>query len=470
MASSGTLSPSGGYGGRKLSFSWSLSSQSVTGNYSVISWSLSAVGGSSNWYYHYKEQIYVYGAYRYNNTSKTKRYTGTIASGSITIYHDSAGKGSFSASLYAAIYTSSQNQSGSSSWSLPDIPRVSDISVNKTTVPADGSTTITATATKKSSSFTDTITVSLGSYSKTVTSGTAFTIPLSWNNAITGTSATATATVTTKSGSTTIGSKSVTFTVTVPSSVKPSISSVSLSEAVSSVTTAFGNRYVKTLSQINGEISASGIYGSTISKYSTSLNGVTYSGKTFTSNVLTSSGELTVTTTVTDSRGRTATYEQTITVVDYYAPAITNMTYIPCDSAGAETSTGTYIKVFVSGKIAAVDNQNTRSLILKYKKANDVSYTTVTMTLSAYIFDDVSVLISGIDPTSTYEIVAELSDKLSTTSYTLSTGVPVLSRLAGGGGVRLFGEAESEGFWVGNIDMTITDDEYDELLTLLGGV
>lgn len=145
------------------------------------------------------------------------------------------------------------------------------------------------------------------------------------------------------------------------------------------------------------------------------------------------------------------------------------MTYIPCDSDGTENSNGDYIKVIISGKVASVDDQNTRNLILKYKKSSDPAYTTKTITLSSYVFENVSTLISDIDPTSTYELIAELSDKISTTSYSTSTGVPVISRLAGGKGLRLFGEASEEGFWVGNIDMTISDEEYEELESLLGG-
>ena len=62
-----------------------------------------------------------------------------------------------------------------------------------------------------------------------------------------------------------------------------------------------------------------------------------------------------------------------------------------------------------------------------------------------------------------------MTDKLSTATEHGTTGVPVISRLAGGKGVTLFKEATEEGFWVGDIDYTITDDEYDELLSLLGG-
>lgn len=49
------------------------------------------------------------------------------------------------------------------------------------------------------------------------------------------------------------------------------------------------------------------------------------------------------------------------------------------------------------------------------------------------------------------------------------TGEIPISLLAGGKGVRFFNEAENEGFWVNNIDYTISDDEYTELTALMGG-
>ena len=77
---------------------------------------------------------------------------------------------------------------------------------------------------------------------------------------------------------------------------------------------------------------------------------------------------------------------------------------------------------------------------------------------------------NGTDPTSTWKFVGKLSDKISNAEpVELVTGVPAISRLAGGKGVRLFGEAQNEGFWVGNVDYTITDAEYQELMNLLGG-
>ena len=65
--------------------------------------------------------------------------------------------------------------------------------------------------------------------------------------------------------------------------------------------------------------------------------------------------------------------------------------------------------------------------------------------------------------------MAELADKINTAEKEVTTGVIAMSFLAGGKGVKLFGEAETEGFYVGNVDYTITEEEYDELISLLGG-
>ena len=459
-----------------ITLTLSRGSQSITGNYTNVSWSLT-YSKSSTTYNNNGVSYYVNIAGTRVKTGTVKfpkgTTSGTIATGSRAIYHNADGThGAITGYAYVGPtgFSPSSASDTSNSISFPTIPRVSDLSVNKTSVPADGATTVTATATKKSSSFTDTIVVKLGSYSQTVTSGTAFTIPEEWINAISGTSATATVTVTTKSGSTTVGSKSVNLTITVPESIRPALSDISVSEAITSVTSAFGNRYVKTLSRLNTEVTAEGIYGSSITTYSTSIDGITYPGQSFQSNALNTAGTLQIKSTVTDSRNRTGELTKNVTVVDYFSPTITGMTYIPCDSDGTENSNGDYIKVIISGKVASVDDQNTRNLILKYKKSSDPAYTTKTITLSSYVFENVSTLISDIDPTSTYELIAELSDKISTTSYSTSTGVPVISRLAGGKGLRLFGEASEEGFWVGNIDMTISDEEYEELESLLGGV
>lgn len=439
----------------------SCSSQSIAGNYSNVYVKFVAKTTNNTHNDNSKSGYINVNGSRYTSfTHKLPRTsTTTLWSGTITVYHNSNGAGSVSVSGgYEASVGGYSTITASNSLTLPTIPRVSDLSVNKSSVPADESTTVIATATKKSSSFTDTITVSLGSYSKVVTSGTAFTIPKTWINAISGTSATATVTVTTKSGSTTIGSKSVNLTVTVPDSVIPTVSSISASEAITAVTTAFGNRFVRSLSQLNVKVNAAGVYSSTIKSYAVTLDGVKYQSAEFQSNALNTAGSVDIVATVTDSRGRTGTLKKTITVVDYSAPAITGMTYYPCDASGNRDSNGTNTKVIISGVVSSVESQNTKALTLKYKPSSDETYTAVTLTVSDWNFE-VSTIINDTDPTQTYEYIAELADKISSVSFRMVTGVPVISRHAGGDGVTLFGEAEGEGFKVaGGKTSTFTGD------------
>lgn len=459
-----------------ITLTLSRGTQSITGNYTNISWKLT-YSKSSTTYNNNGVSYYVNIAGTRVKTSTVKfpkgTTSGTIASGSRQISHNADGTRS-AITGYAYVgptgFSPSSASDTSNSISFPTIPRVSDLSLNKTSVPADGSTTVTATATKKSSSFTDNIVVRLGDSDKTVTSGIAFTIPKDWIKNIPGTSATATVTVTTKNGSATVGSKSVNLTITVPEDVKPTISSISATEAVSSVTAAFGNRFVKTLSQLNISINAAGIYGSTIKSYATTVDGVKYVGQEFNSNALNTSGAVAINTTVTDSRGRTAQLTKNINVIDYVAPTITKITHYTCNSAGVESASGTNTKVIIAGKVSPVENINTKTLTLSYKKVSQTTATTVTIPIPVANWTfEVSYIIPNTDPTITYQFTAVLKDEIGSDTNTAVTGVPVISRLAGGKGVRLFGEAEKEGFWVGNVDYTITDDEYDELLSLLGG-
>lgn len=471
-----SISKNGSRGHHKFTLTVNESSYSVANNTSAVTFNFSMTHVVAGYDWNYSSKCVTCKCTINGNTytKKLYKYGGsgavTLASRTITVPHNSNGKKTISFSFsvsdgIGASYTPG-SASASGSLALTNIPRVSDISVSPTAIDADGISEVIATATKKYSGFTDTITVTLGDYSQTVTSGEEFVIPEEWINAIPGTSATAAVTVTTKNGSTTIGTKTANLTVNVPEDIKPTISAVSVTEAVTSVTQAFGNRFVKTLSKLNVAITAAGIYGSTISSYSTEFEGTAYLGQTFQTNALNSAGSINMVTTVTDSRGRTVTYTKSVTVVDYTLPTITDLSYVQCNSDGTPNSSGSYTKVTISGKVASVEAQNSKTLVLKYKALNSETYTTRTLTVTDWEFT-VSTVISGTDPTVTYEYIAELSDKIGSTQNSLVTGIPVISALAGGGGLRLFAEAVNKGFWVGNIDMTITDEEFEELESLL---
>lgn len=117
---------SSSYSPRYYTFSWSLISQSIEGNYSDISWSLKGAGGSNDYYWVYVREKYVTvnGATQSNSDLQTT-YNGTIAfSGTSRIYHNADGTKSFSASAGGAFeYYGSYNSTGSGTWELPTIPR-----------------------------------------------------------------------------------------------------------------------------------------------------------------------------------------------------------------------------------------------------------------------------------------------------------------------------------------------------------
>lgn len=340
--------------------------------------------------------------------------------------------------------------------------------------------TITISNSSTPSTNVYTLTYSFGSATGTICTKKAspvnWTIPTSLMSQIpNATSGTITITCQTYTSSgTSVGSKTKTFTASVPTSIRPTISSVTVSEAVSSVASAIG-AYVKSKSKAKVVISAAGSNGSTISKYATTIAGTNYSGSTVTSNVLNTSGTVTISVTVTDSRGRTASTSKNITVLDYASPGIIEMSCYPCDSKGNRNSDGTYTKIIVKGRVSSLvvgsTEKNSKTLTVQWKAETASSYTTLTgLTYSGTWDFEASKIISGTNPATTYEFKATLADKLGSDGpKTTRTSVVCISRLAGGGGVTLFKEATEEGFWVGDIDYTITDAEYDELLSLLGG-
>lgn len=323
------------------------------------------------------------------------------------------------------------------------------------------------------STFKFTLKFSLGSWSYTTgyispstTSAytyTGYTIPLTvanqLPNASTGTMTVVLTTYTSSNAQ--VGSaSSATFTVTVPSSVVPTISSVALQEG----TTSGYGVYVKTLSTVKATVTASGAYSSTIVsrvvKFGTT-SVTTNSSGVATSPVLSTYGTMTVLTTVTDSRGRTATNSQNITIYDYWQP-----------TANIEISiSGTTVTTTVTGSIAPVNNLNAKSLVITRKRMSDSSTTTYSVNpLSAYNYSVTWTQTIADIGTESYEYSVSVTDTKQTVTVKRQTAVICISRLAGGRGVRLFGEASNEGFWVADIDYTISNAEYLALARLLATV
>lgn len=128
MALSGSFDTTG-YNSKHLDFSWT-GSQSISGNYTDISWTLKGEGGSG---YHMSGnfKVVIDGETVYSSATRIQLWVDTVvATGTKRIYHDSNGTRSFSASAEAGIYTNAVNCSGSGSWTLDTIPRYANFTTH----------------------------------------------------------------------------------------------------------------------------------------------------------------------------------------------------------------------------------------------------------------------------------------------------------------------------------------------------
>ena len=235
----------------------------------------------------------------------------------------------------------------------------------------------------------------IGTIATDVGDSVSWTPPLSLASQIpSGTSALCTITCETYYDGEQTGINTCSLTLNVPASVVPSISSVSYSEAVSGIAAQFGG-YVQNRSKLAVSISASGIYGSSISSVKISLNGNVYTGTSFTTAVLATSGSNTMTVTVTDSRGRTTSTTRTFTVLAYSPPSLTLFSAQRCNADGSAVQVdGTHVRVSVKGSATSVSSKNTMSCTIYYKLSSASAWTqATTITPSSYAINTTNLVL-----------------------------------------------------------------------------
>ena len=384
MATSGSKSVSVA-SGLTLKFNWSQSSQSVSNNTTTISWNMQVIlasghtissSASKDW------SVTVNGkTYSGSNSfgSMGSGATKTMASGSTTIAHNSDGTKTFNYSFSQQFNitfngASVKTGSGSGSGTLNTIARASSFTLSSSSLDMGGSQTVNIT--RASSSFTHTVQYTFGgttttSHTKTTSTSVSFTPALSLANKIpNATSGTCTVKVTTYNGDTAIGSSSKTFTLKVPSSVKPTVSlGVTYNSTLSGLCLA-GKSTVKVTP------TGTGSYSSTISSYSYSGAGLSGTGSSKTTGTL-SAGSYTISVTVTDSRGRTNSASTSFTVYAYSNPWVTASVY-RCDSNGNANASGTYARIKASWGISNPNsaNANLKQYKIEWKKSTATSWNT----------------------------------------------------------------------------------------------
>lgn len=309
-------------------------------------------------------------------------------------------------------------------WSEP----ATQPSLSKSTVEMGTAVTISTPA--ANSGYRHTLRYAFGSASGTIASGVAsaqsWTPPVSLAAQIpSATSGSGAIYCDTYSGSTLLGTKSVSITLTVPASVRPSAGTLSAAVADDSSGTGM---YVKGMGKARVKLSgAAGAQGSSIRSTVISGGGWSASGTTLLTGVLTAAGTVTFTATVTDSRGRTASTTTSISVIDYARPGISSCTVYRCNSAGARQNDGTYAAVEIKAFYSAISG-NTLSLGVAYKRSSESGYggsTTLTNNGKTIIGG------GGLSASTTYDVRVTVADKYNTVEqvYSLPTKSVLLSFL-----------------------------------------
>ena len=332
----------------------------------------------------------------------------------------------------------------------------------------DGSTMSRVVFTTSGTDATYSATFTLGSYSGTATSTTKtleYAIPIAWCNAVpNATTAQANVTCQVKYGGVVYSSFTVKLTVSVPASVVPTVTSITLADRTDTLVPSAWNMFIQHKSGVRvSAITTAGAYSSTIKtiklQVGTQSISQNYSASSLPQiDVITQSGSLTCTVTVTDSRGRTASKTATVTFVPYAAPKFTNCVSERCLGNGEVDNDGTYFKSTTAISFSTCNGNNTITLTVKYKKTDAVVYgseTTITPGVNTCGNDD-------LDTEFSYDVMYSVSDQFCTVTFTdyISTAIYLMHFLHGGKGVAFGQKATMENYLDCAFKALFRDDVY----------
>lgn len=462
MALSGTFSGSAVSGNYKLRVDWS-ASQNVSKNTSKItcvmylvqasSWSL-GIGTRDDNKTVINGTTYTWDSPAINNSGGKTTKLATVTSGNITHNADGTKSVTITATfeLNATISgTYRDTITASATITLNTIPRATQPTLSASS--ADMGATVTVSMPRASGNFTHDLAYKLGSgsYVSIATGrGTSYswTVPDVATQLPSATSGKLTLRCITKNGSTTIGTKYAYLTAKVPASVVPAAPTLTITEATAGLAAQFG-AYVQNKSKVKVTIAASGVKGSTITAYQTTLLGKTFTGSSFTSGLLTGSGTVKLVTKVKDSRGRWSAAKTTnITVLAYSTPLIQALRVYRVDSSGAADEQGEYLRVDYRYSVTSLGSKNTANAVIEYKRSTADTWTTL-LTNTALSAD------TSVKPASpTFSTDYQYDIRLTVTDWfgasrtylaTLPTGAVILDLLASGKGIAFGKTAEREG-------------------------
>lgn len=354
---------------------WESGGQDVSANKTAINWSCGVTPGHKFYSNAVKMSavsiggVTVYAGGTYSNITDYKEHT--FASGTLEVSHNADGSKTLTVSAFSGQVWKDSGYltatAAAQSFQLAAIPRATEPVMGAATM----GEAVRISLPRASSAFTHTLSYVFGAASGTIVenAGTEvqWTVPESLAAEIPDSSVgTGTLTCRTYNGGTLVGTKTVTFTATVPQSMKPALTngwaavSYDNSGTKASGIAAWVQGYSKAKAVFNGS-KVTCKQGAGIAKYA-----VTYLGKTVeespyrTETISTTSA--TVRCTVTDSRGLTAWEDVTVELESYAPPMLVGAALYRADGEGAAADSGAHIAGLATAKFSSIGGRNTATI------------------------------------------------------------------------------------------------------------
>ena len=354
---------------------WESGGQDVSANKTAINWSCGVTPGHKFYSNAVKMSavsiggVTVYAGGTYSNITDYKEHT--FASGTLEVSHNADGSKTLTVSAFSGQVWKDSGYltatAAAQSFQLAAIPRA--------TTPGIGGVTMGETAhislPRASSGFTHTLRYVFSGAAETIAAGVAtgydWLVPESLAAQIPdAASGKGTLTCETYSGSTLIGTKTVTFTATVPQSMKPALTngwaavSYDNSGTKASGIAAWVQGYSKAKAVFNGS-KVTCKQGASIAKYAVTYLGKTVEESPYRTETI-SNTSATVRCTVTDSRGLTAWEDYSIALLEYAPPALVGADLFRSDGEGTAADGGVHIAGVARARYSELGGLNSVTL------------------------------------------------------------------------------------------------------------
>ena len=377
---------------------WESGGQDISANKTTINWSCGVKPGHKFYSNAVKmsavsiDGVTVYAGGTYSNITDYKERT--FASGTLEVSHNADGSKTLTVSAFSGKVWKEDSggyltaTAAAQSFQLAAIPRATEPVMGAATI----GEAVRISLPRASSAFTHTLSYVFGAASGTIVenAGTEvqWTVPESLAAQIPDSSVgTGTLTCRTYNGGTLVGTKTVTFTATVPQSMKPALTNgwAAVSYDNSGTKASGIAAWVQGYSKAKAVFDSSKIackQGASIAKYA-----VTYLGKTVeespyrTETISTTSA--TVRCTVTDSRGLTAWEDFNIALLEYSPPALVGADLFRSDGEGTAADGGLHIAGVARARYSELGGLNSVTLKGYWKSVGGSYGAGETMTVGA---------------------------------------------------------------------------------------